>query len=188
MCLWKLPAAAPESPRLQAHEHTQSNTKHCTWGKMTLLPLVKVNLLLGLTRRVGPPNSPSPTLTSQFYMLLLVECGIDSTSTLLIQELRQSSSDSPSRMNKLDELFMILRRLPWTRRVVWTTRRVPPSLSLPSTRWVHSLTHWIHSTMIKMKDSGTRDPTRRVVLPDSPSCRHATDFYSILFESNTYNW
>ena len=62
-------------------------------GKMTLLPLVKVNSpgqsqpTVDLTRRVGPPTRRVPILTSQPYSLLLVEYGINSTSSLLNQNL-----------------------------------------------------------------------------------------------------
>ena len=72
---------------------------------MTLLPLVKVNSpgqsqpTVDLTRRVGPPTRRVSILTSQPYSWLLVEYGINSTSSLSILELRLSASDSPSCMN-----------------------------------------------------------------------------------------
>ena len=157
---------------------------------MTLLPLVKVNSpgqsqpTVDLTRRVGPPTRRVPILTSQPYSLLLVEYGINSTSSLSNLKLQAICIRLAESYEQLDELFFELRRLPWTRRVVWTTRRVPPLLSLTS----NSLSPLYHSLVPlgitqkgKIGDSRLDSPSRS---SDSPSRLHAATQNSILLESS----
>ena len=150
---------------------------------MTLLPLVKVNSpgqsqpTVDLTRRVGPPTRRVPILTSQPYSLLLVEYGINSTSSLSNLKLQAICIRLAESYEQLDELFFELRRLPWTRRVVWTTRRVPPLLSLTS----NSLSPLYHSlVLLGITRKGKIGDSRL----DSPSRLHATTQNSILLESS----